>query len=306
MAEGVIHEIREGGDRWALGMLLVLVGSVRLWTGRPASAVPFLEEALANLEAIDDTFGILQANTHLGRALVCSGRIDEGFAHLPGGDGTFPEGFDREQMFAVMATTNAAVQVGDTQLAGALLRQAPSFRPGGEERLVGDTERAVATGLHHLQVGDVASAVQVLESLHRQLDGARDPNALSALALVRAAGGDLDGALRAAEEVLVPEQASHLDKVVAGIAQHLALSRRGDAAAAQAASDQVLALADATEDRVAQALTRLADATAASARGEADAAPRCEEADRQLAALGLADTAWRRAFQLALGTSSVA
>ncbi len=63
----------------------------------------------------------------------------------------------------------------------------------------------------------------------------------------------------------------------------------------------MVAAADGTEDRVAQALTRLADATAASARGEADAASTCEEADRRLAELGLAETGWRRAFSLALG-----
>ncbi len=79
----------------------------------------------------------------------------------------------------------------------------PTYRLGGEEILVGDTERAVATGLHRLQEGDAAGAVQVLESLHRQLDGTRDPNALSALALVRAADGDVEGALAVAGEVLV-------------------------------------------------------------------------------------------------------
>ena len=61
------------------------------------------------------------------------------------------------------------------------------------------------------------------------------------------------------------------------------------------------AAADATEDRVSQALVRLADATAASARGEADAAARMAEAERRLAELGLSDTGWRQAFALAVG-----
>jgi hypothetical protein len=68
----------------------------------------------------------------------------------------------------------------------------------------------------------------------------------------------------------------------------------------------VRAAADSTEDRVSGAVTALADAMAASARGEADAAERSEEADRRLAALGIADTGWRRAFSLALGISSAA
>ena len=61
------------------------------------------------------------------------------------------------------------------------------------------------------------------------------------------------------------------------------------------------AAADATEDRVSQALVRLADATAATARGEADAAARLAEAERRLAELGISDTSWRQAFALAVG-----
>ncbi len=229
MAEEVIDEIRDRGDRWATGMMLVLIGSVRLWTGRPQAAIPILEEAREHLVAIDDAFGILQASAHLGRALVCVGRVAEGFAVLPAGDGEIPEGFDREQTFALMATINAAVQVGDTDLARALLLHSPpTYRMGGEEVLVGDTERAVATGLHKLQEGDPSGAVQVLESMHRQLDGTRDPNAMSALALVRAADGNAGGALAVAGEVLADDKASHLDRVFAGIAQSIALesSRR--------------------------------------------------------------------------------
>ena len=308
MAELGLDDVRQRGDRWALGMMLVLIGSVRLWTGRAASAVPFLEEACDHLTAIDDMFGRLQATAHLGRALVSSGRVLEGFAVLPGGDGHLaPDEIDREQMFALMATANAAVQVGDTALGSAVLAYAPSFRaPGDDGLLVGDTERVVATALHRLQLGDSAGAVAVLDELHERLDGGVDSNARSALALARAADGDLEGALVDAEAVLDNERASYLDQIIAGIARSLALSRRGDHAAAQAAFDQVSAAADATEDRVAQALTRLADATAASARGEADAAVRCEEADRRLTELGIADTGWRRAFSLALGISSAA
>jgi tetratricopeptide (TPR) repeat protein len=236
---------------------------------------------------------------------VSSGRIAEGFAVLPGGDGVVdPTAMQQEGLFALMATANAAVQVGDTELAGQLLRLAPSFRLGGsgaEEVRVGDIERSVATALHQLQLGESTNALQVLESLHRALPDEGDSNARSALALAHVAGGDLEGALLDADAVVSADQASYLDKVFAGIARGLALSRRGDHAAAQAAFDQVKAAADATEDRISWALTRLADATAASARGEADAAQRCEEADRHLAELGLLDTGWRRAFSLALG-----
>jgi hypothetical protein len=172
--------------------------------------------------------------------------------------------------------------------------------------LVGDTERGVATGLHRLQCGEVTEAVEGLTELHQRLSPAIDPNVLSALALARAANGDVDAALVDAEVVDDHERASYLDRIVAGVARGLALTRRSDHAAAVAAFDQVRAAAEATEDRVSVAVTRLADAVAAEARGDDDAHHRASEADRLLAEIGLEDTAWRRAFRVALDLSSTA
>jgi class 3 adenylate cyclase/tetratricopeptide (TPR) repeat protein len=306
MAEGIIDDVRQRGDRWALGMMLVLIGSVRLWTGRAQSAIPCLEEAHDTLTAIADEFGRLQAGAVLGRARIATGRIDEGFAVMPGAGGTILEEGGREQMFALMATANASVQVGDIERTEALLAMAPPEVEEEGQVVVGDTERAVATGLHRLQVGDVDGALAVLDALHQRISPEVDPNALSALALVRAAAGDVDAALHDADVVDDHERSSYLDRVIAGIARALALGRRGDRAAAVAAFDQVQAAADATEDLVTAAVCHLANAMAASARGEADAASLMADADRRLAELGLFGTGWRRAFGIALGISSAA
>jgi tetratricopeptide (TPR) repeat protein len=306
MAESIIDDVRGRGDRWALGMMLVLIGSVRLWTGRAGSAVPCLEEARDIFVGIQDDFGLLQAGAVLGRALIATGRIDEGFAVMPG-HGGHPGEVPREQLFGLIATANASVQVGDTERTEVLLGLAAP-PPGGptDQVLVGDAERAVATGLHRLQTGDVAGAVAVLEELNGRLGDTRDPNALSALALARAANGDVEVALAYADVVDGHDRSSFLDRVIAGIARGLAHGRRGDHAAAVSAFDQVQAAADATEDRVCAAVTHLANAMAASARGDADAASLLAEADHRLAELGLTGTGWRRAFNLALGISSAA
>src|SRR3546814_17973709 len=74
MAENVLDEVRRRGDKWALGMMLVLLGSVRLWTGRGSDAIPSLEEASALFTAIDAAFGGVQATATLGRAHVAQGR----------------------------------------------------------------------------------------------------------------------------------------------------------------------------------------------------------------------------------------
>jgi hypothetical protein len=147
----------------------------------------------------------------------------------------------------------------------------------------------------------VAGAIGVLGARAARLQPSIDPNLHSALALAHVADGSIDEALAEADEVDAHDRSSYLDRLTAGVARGLALSRRGDVAASTAAFDQVRAAADATEDRLSQALVRLADATATTARGGADAAARLAEADARLAELGISDTSWRQAFALAVG-----
>jgi class 3 adenylate cyclase/tetratricopeptide (TPR) repeat protein len=308
MAEAIIDEIRARGDKWAVGMMLVLMGSVRLWTGRALAAIPNLQEARRSFAEIDDVFGGLQSGAVLGRALVATGQIAEGFATLPSiGGAVDASSLGLEHQFVLVAGAAAAVQVGDTERAAALLALAPApDEDRGELVLVGDGERAVATGLHRLQVGEVDEAVAVLQRLHDRLAPELNPNVASALALARAVHGDVQEALVLADRIEAHDRASYLDRIIAGLARALAHARRGDQAAAVAAFDQVEAAADATDDVVSRAITRLADALAASARGEADAAERLADVEDRLAELGLADTGWRRAFSLGLGISSPA
>lgn len=304
MAEAILADDRRGGDRWALGMMLVLAGSVRLWTGRTLSAIERLSEARELFDGIHDDFGHSQSSAVLGRALVLAGRIDEGLdmvASMGQPDGTPLT--EREYVVSVMAGLGATVQVGDIERSERLLTIIPAGPVDGEggALIVGDTERTASVGLHRLQSGDVAGAVAVLGSLQQRLLPEIDPNLHSALALAHAAEGSIDDALSEADAVDAHDRASYLDRITAGIARGLALARRNDIAAATAAFDQARAAADATEDRVSQALVRLADATAASARGEADAAVRTSDAEARLAELGLTQTSWRQAYTLAMG-----
>jgi tetratricopeptide (TPR) repeat protein len=309
MAEAIVDEIRARGDKWAVGMMLVLMGSVRLWTGRALAAIPSLEEAQGLFGDIDDHFGAVQAGAVLGRALVVTGQLEAGFATLP----MIQEPVDEEALslpdarIALVASAAAAVQIGDTDRAGQLLSHVPApFEDGDDVLLVADAERAVTTGLYRLQLGQVDGAVDVLQRLHDQVAPELNTNLASALALALAVQGEAEEALALAARVDDHERASYLDRIVAGLARAVAHARRGDHAASVAAFDQVEAAADATDDLVSRAITRLADALAASARGEADAAERLAEVDGRLRELGLEDTAWRRAFSLGLGISSPA
>jgi tetratricopeptide (TPR) repeat protein len=304
MADAILTDDRRGGDRWAIGMMLVLAGSVRLWTGRTLSAIDRLREAQALFDEIHDDFGHSQATAVLGRALVLAGRVDEGLAmvaSIPQDDSSALT--EREFVVSLMAGLSATVQVGDTARTERLLSIVPAgpFDGDGGELIVGDTERTTSVGLHRLQSGDVDGAVAVLSALQQRLLPTIDPNLHSALALAHAASGAIDDALAEADAVDGHERSSYLDRITAGIARGLALARHGDAAAATSAFDQVTAAADSTEDRVSQALVRLADATAASARGEADAATRMADAEGRLAEIGLTESGWRQAYTLAMG-----
>jgi len=317
LAEAVLaDELRGMGDRWARGMMLLLAGSVQLWSGRTGKAIERLEQAHSLFVEIDDPFGLIQSGAVLGRALVLSGQVAEGLEmaqapHLPA------QASPWDNLLGAMASLAATVQVGDVDQSEHILATAPvdvlgqleagivSAPAGGEgmtEAIVGSTELATVLGLHRLQAGDVAGAVSLLEWFDGQL-AAIDPNLHAATALAHCAAGDLDRAIREADEVDAQDRATYLDRLTAGVARGLALARRGDGAAATASFDQLRAAADATEDRVSQALARLAGATAASALGKADAADRMAEADARLAEIGLLGTAWRQAFSLGLGLS---
>jgi hypothetical protein len=308
MAASILDDVRRRNDRWALGMMLVLVGSVRLWTGRAEQAVGCLAEARDLFVEIDDTQGRFQAGAVLARALLCTGRVAEGLAVLPAYDEELRQVAQIEHHFMFVASAGATVHLGDTERTAWLLEQAPGSPEGvGVGNVfVGDVEQVVAMSLHRLQCGDGSGALDLIVPYRAALRPVVNTNLESATAVVLGAVGDPDDALRAADAVVQDERASYLDRLLAGLGRSLAISRRGDDAAATAAFDQLIAAADAVDDRVTAAVVRLADALTASARGRTDAAVRLQDADHALVALGIEDTGWRRVFGLALGISSAA
>jgi hypothetical protein len=249
-------------------MMLILAGSVRLWTGRTLSALERLQEAQSLFVEITDDFGQVQSAAVLGRALVLAGRVDEGLELVAGlGDADAAEPMtERNQLLAVMAGMAATVQVGDVDRTERLLSRLPGAHADGDTgQLIGDTERATAMTLHQLQLGDVTEALRVAGRMAQAIAPSIDPNLHSAYALALASDGQVDAAISAAEAVDQHPRASYLDKITAGVARSLALAR------------------------------------AASARGGSDAARRHADADGRLLDLGIPDTAWRVAYAQALG-----
>ncbi|CAN5750265.1 AAA family ATPase [soil metagenome] len=303
LGERSLAEARTTGDRWATAMMLGLSSLLRLWTGRPAQAVGRAEESLALFEEIDDDGGRVQALATLGRALVNTGRVTEGFDALE--EAVRSDRRDPSADDLALATTvlvSAAAQIGDPERALAADVGRVSAGEDVDLHLLGQVDRLGAVGLALAQAGRIDEAYSLLR---RAADAGEEVNpfALSALAVAAACSGRTEETAAIALAVDRARRATYLDRVTAEMAAGLGLVRDGDEAGARHCFDAARLRADATGDLVAQALTRLAASVGLGAIGAADAAEVAADARARLDHLGLAATGWTTAFELAAGSA---
>jgi class 3 adenylate cyclase/tetratricopeptide (TPR) repeat protein len=304
MAEQVFGGAAEGGDRWAAGMGMVLTASTRLWTGRAESAVERAREALEMFDALDDDYGRVQARVPLGRALVTTGRVAEGFEVLEqAGASLLPSRSPGFIAFSAAGLLSAAVQVGDRERAAAALAVLHAGELSSDDlATAGAGEHLVSQALLEVQRGRPEVALDLLRDVRRAA-GERGEigytGAVSALAL--AAAGRPDEVVAAAGVVEADARSSYLDRLWAGLARAAVAARRGDRAAADATFDELLARADATDDRVVQALVLLGRALALEAVGDPGAAGQREASSARFGELGLDPSGWAVALGQAVG-----
>jgi hypothetical protein len=158
-----------------------------------------------------------------------------------------------------------------------------------------DAEVGVALG--HLMVGDVEAALAMIEEVASE--ALHHPYLAAAQALILAACGRPAEAIEVAGTVDAVVGASYLDRQTATAALGLAEAQEGEDVAARRALLAGVIAADATDDRVAQALARLALAVGLETVEAHDAEVARSDAERHLAALDLSDTDWGRAYALA-------
>jgi tetratricopeptide (TPR) repeat protein len=323
LGEQILHDAQQRGDKWAEAMMQVVVALVHLWTGRTSSAHDLADDAAATFQEQRDWYGALQALGALGRIQIALGRIEDGTSTLieAVGVGERAPSMQSRRMAAIHLAAGVAQAGEPSRLppgAGPALasddapplpfpQRRPGGRPvedagssgaatGGNAAAVGRREAAVAAGLLCLQVGDVASARATLEHAAGVL-GAESPSMAAALALVRTADGDIEGARAAARWVADAPGSTFADRVLALTALGLLEAGSGAVGPSRAALGQARQIADATEDRLTQGLVRMAEARAAEGLGEpADVG----EARATLADMGLIDLGWDTAYRLAL------
>jgi class 3 adenylate cyclase len=298
IAERVLVGIEERGDRWAHGMVLVLLAAVRLWDGRTLDAIEPAREAVRLFDGIADIRGQGLAYATLSRALVASGRVREGVAVLDEADTavvandiTLTSGFAR---------AGIANHMGDSETA---LAQLAGWQAGGAAPAdMATSEGNALLGLALLQSGDVAGALVATETAVATAPAPGSQAAAQALlALVSAAARRPTEAIEAGAAAVAIAVHTYLDSLLAVVARGCALVQLGDEAGARAAFDEAEAVVDATADRVHQAGVRLARARALEALGASDACEALDEARARLAQLDIPATGWDTAFRLAAG-----
>jgi class 3 adenylate cyclase/predicted ATPase len=298
LAGRVIVDARDRGDRWGEGMMLLLLAGVQLWSGRALAAVSAAEDALGLFISIGDQFGQTQSSAMLGRCLATAGEVTNGmqlmFRTLEGlpDDPNLDE--DRGLLTATIAST--AVQVGDVAAA----RHALHGYEGSKRIGLGAIERVVVEGYVALQSGAPDEAATLLE---RAIDAGEGPPSLyaqSALALTRAALGQTDEMKLLADGVSESPRATYHDVAVAQLAVQLDRARLGDEAVASGFTDLIADL-DGTDDLVAQAVFRLAEALALEKLGLPSSEFALESAEARLVELGIDAEGWRTVFGYALG-----
>src|SRR5581483_12261141 len=159
LAREQLTESEASGNRWVAGILNVLLGSVTLWSGRPASAVVHAREGVARFREIGDAWGETQALVVLVRSLAAAGRIDDAFAALDD-EATDPDAVSTYRMAAGvrdLVRAQLLVHVGDPDALAAALHVGATD-PGQL-----DVELRMMLGMAQLEAGRVVEAIAELD-----------------------------------------------------------------------------------------------------------------------------------------------
>lgn len=294
LARAVGADAHERGEVWGEAMMVVLTGAIALWSGRVDEAVRTLHQANALFGEIDDVFGSLQARCGLARALVMSGEVAAGLAELADARSSISDtdaAHDRVWL-ARIATLSAAAQLGDVELGRTVTPGIDDVDRGDQ---VGVTDRLVALALHRLQTGDHAGAAAAMAEVDEERG-----YVVAGRALVTAVAGDPASAIDLADRV-TDHANTYLDRAYAAIARAVAQARAGEVELARSVLAETTSLLDATDDRLAQAVVRLVDATLAERGGHADAVAARRVAEQRLTAIGTGAEGWRSLLTGALG-----
>ena len=290
-----LPETETTGNRWVAGILCLLLANLALWRGDSQRAVAHAEDTVARFGAIGDQWGQTQARSTLVRALICVGRVDDGLDTLD--DEVAAE---LGIVWPRLLRAQVLVHLGAPDALAAALHLGGMDQYRHNDELVASVR--LVLGLALLQAGRVAEALAEFEAADTDSAGLATGSRLAVtagLALGCAAEGRAEEARRLADAAR--GAGTYLDQIQHGLAGAFARLQLGDADA-EAAFDEVVTLADATEARLDQAIVRLARAHAAASREWPDADEAMLDARARLESIGVGATGWSQLFSAAAGS----
>src|SRR5262249_4254807 len=162
LAEHIAVDGRETGNRWAVGMMNVLLANVRLWSGRMNESVARGGEAIALFQEIGDRWGGVRATGAVVRSLAELGRDTEyadTLAHYRTISRDMPD--EGLRMFPEVLESLVDLQQGRPEAARAILETLDIGNDDDAGQL-GSADGSAACGLMQLQLGNVDDAIDIL------------------------------------------------------------------------------------------------------------------------------------------------
>ena len=280
-------------DKWAHGMMLVLLANLRLWRGQAKAALPLANEARALFQSIGDHYGRAMSLNALARSLAAMGDVAEAERTIEEVISATTAIASEKMGAGIAGATFVHLGEGDRALASLFAAETDA----NDKLVLGDLEWMVSSGLAFLQTAKVDEALTLLERAAEL--SPTSPYALSAYALASAAIGEPANAIAFADAAESFAGASYLDRCTAGAARVLAHAQLGDEPATRRALDAAIEFIDGTDDQLARRITRLAGAEALGCFGDESASGLRTTTQAELIALGAPADGWSTAFRLA-------
>jgi class 3 adenylate cyclase/tetratricopeptide (TPR) repeat protein len=292
LAEQVLADAKKRGDRFPQALVVMLLGSISLWTGRVEEGIDHMERSLELFETMDSSFGIVQTLAILARAYTLAGRFGEADAALSRARVVAGSAPGQSQLDLVrMVDAASAMQRGDTDRALACLEECGSsaLKP----TLVGSIDQFVTRAYALMQQGRAVAALELLEEARRlQTSSSPGTYLASALAMALVMNGRLDEAEREVDGVLQAPGATWLDRSTAVVARVMVRVRRRAAEGLEEVLAEAMRIVDDVDSPTAQAFVRLARAVAYEAVDHDDASLARADATLSYSALGLDSHSW--------------
>jgi class 3 adenylate cyclase/tetratricopeptide (TPR) repeat protein len=280
----------ESGDPWASSMMLVLLANIALWRGTFDEAIEHGERARRRFRDIGNTWGELQATMPIVLSLLGLGRVNEVREELRRGRQLVGDMSDASILSgADMLEASTAIRLGEADaLATVMSAFGPGDQPFDDHRLV--------IGIAQLQAGAVQDAVAGLEhGLRAASQSGVSSGLAAALVLAYVAADRVDDALALHAEH-AEDAITYLDRIWFAFGRAFACARQANAEEARVGAEDAVAIADGTQARLEQAVTRLARATVLERLHASDARAARDDAEQRLHDIDVDALGWRRLF----------